>query len=320
MALTATLTGGLLDARAQTAAGPQSHARLTLRAAFEAAWARQPEAQALSVRRDAARAQAQAAQAWTPESPSLELSSKTDRLNRNLGTREYEAGVAIPLWLPGERGRSQALAEAEGRAAESRTTAAQLRVAATVREAWWSWHRARVEVEAAHGQLDSVRRIAADVAKRLKAGDLARADLHQADGAVAAAEAAVAQAESALTAARMHLGSLTAQPRLGAEGGAAADGEPEPPLAGTGGGDTDTHAELLALNDRAAVAEGAVALAAAQSRANPELTIAATRDRGAYGEPYHQTFTLGVRIPPGAAPRPDPRVASARVEAFELQA
>ncbi len=320
LAITALLTGGPLDARAQTAAVPSSHERLTLRAAFDAAWARQPEAQALSVRRDAARAQAQAAQAWMPESPSLDLSSKTDRLNRNLGTREYEAGVAIPLWLPGERGRSQALAEAEGRAVESRTTAAQLRVAATVREAWWSWQRARVELEAAQGQLDSVRRIAADVAKRMKAGDLARADQHQAEGAVAAAEAAVAQAESALTAARLHLGSLTAQPRLGAEGGAAADAEPEPPLAGTSAGDGDTHAELLALNDRAAVAEGAAALAAAQSRASPELTIAATRDRGAYGESYQQTFTVGVRIPFGSGPRHDARVASARAEALELQA
>ena len=320
LAITALLTGGLLDARAQTAALPPSLERLTLRAAFDAAWVRQPEAQALSVRREAARAQAQAAQAWTPESPSLELSSKSDRLNRNLGTREYEAGVAIPLWLPGERGRSQALAEAEGRAVESRTTAAQLRVAAAVREAWWSWQRARVEVEAAQGQLDSVRRIAADVAKRLKAGDLARADQHQAEGAVAAAEAAVAQVESALTAARMHLGSLIAQPRFGAEADAAADAEREPPLAGTGGGDADTHAELLALNDRAAVAEGAAALAAAQSRANPELTIAATRDRGAFGESYQQTFTVGVRIPFGAGPRHDTRVASARAEALELQA
>ena len=320
LAITALPTGGLLDARAQTAAVPSSHERLTLRAAFDAAWARQPEAQALSVRRDAARAQAQAAQAWSPESPSLELSAKTDRLNRNLGTREYEAGVAIPLWLPGERGRSQALAEAEGRAVESRTTAAQLRVAATVREAWWSWQRARVELEAAQGQLDSVRRIAADVAKRLKAGDLARADQHQADGAVAAAEAAVAQAESALTAARMHLGSLIAQPRVRVEAEAVADAEPEPPTAGTSGSGADTHAELLALNDRAAVAEGAAALAAAQSRANPELTIAATRDRGAYGESYQQTFTVGVRIPFGSGPRHDARAASARAEALELQA
>jgi cobalt-zinc-cadmium efflux system outer membrane protein len=40
-------------------------------------------------------------------------------------------------------------------------------VAATVREAWWTWQRARVELDAARGQLDNVQRIAADVGKRL---------------------------------------------------------------------------------------------------------------------------------------------------------
>ena len=153
-------TGPLIEAHAQTAAAPTVQDRPTLRAAFEAAWARQPEAQALTARRDAARAQQQAARSLTPEPVAMELSTKTDRLNRNLGTREYEIGVAIPWWLPGERGRSQALADAEGRAIESLTTAAQLRVAATVREAWWTWQRARVERDAARGQLDNVRRIA----------------------------------------------------------------------------------------------------------------------------------------------------------------
>jgi len=126
----------------------------------------------------------------------VEVSGKTDRLNRNVGAREYEAGLAIPLWLPGERGRSQALAQAEGRAVESRTTAAQLRVAAAVREAWWNWQRARADAATAQGQLDNAQRIAADVGKRLKAGDLAQADQHQADGAVAAVQATVAQAQA----------------------------------------------------------------------------------------------------------------------------
>ena len=49
-------------------------------------------------------------------------------------------------------------------------------------------------------------------------------------------------------------------------------------------------------------------------------TIAATRDRGAYGESYNQTFTVGVRIPFGAGPRHDARVTTARAEAVELQA
>ena len=167
LALAVALTGGLIEVHAQTVPAPTVQNQPTLREAFEAAWARQPEAQALAARRDAARAQAQAAQALTPEPVAMELSTKTDRLNRNLGTREYEVGVAIPLWLPGERGRSKALADAEGRAVESRTTAAQLRIAAAVREAWWSWQRARAELEAARGQLDNVRRIAADVGKRL---------------------------------------------------------------------------------------------------------------------------------------------------------
>jgi cobalt-zinc-cadmium efflux system outer membrane protein len=319
LALAAALTGGLIEAHAQTAATPTVQDRPTLRAAFEAAWARQPEAQALTARRDAARAQQQAARSLTPEPVAMELSTKTDRLNRNLGTREYEIGVAIPLWLPGERGRSQALADAEGRAIESRTTAAQLRVAATVREGWWTWQRARVELDAARGQLDNVRRIAADVGKRLKAGDLARADQHQADGAVAAAEAAVAQAEGSLTAAWQQLRPLVDMP------GAAApsqppSAEPEPSTMPSAADGLETHAELLSLKDRSAVADGVAALAATLSRASPELTIAATRDRGTYGESYQQTFTVGVRIPFGAGPRHDARVASARAEAVELQA
>ena len=325
LALTAALTGVLTDAQAQTAAPLLQQSRPTLREAFEAAWARQPEALALAARRDAARAQQQAVHAWTPEPVALELATKTDRLNRNFGTREYEVGVAIPLWLPGERGRSQALADAEGRAVESRANAAQLRVAATVREAWWSWQRARAELDGARGQLDNVLRIAADVGKRLKAGDLARADQHQADGAVAAAEAAVAQSQSALTAAQQQLRSITAMPGAAANNAAnsAADSpaaEAEPPPAAPSTGDTDSHAELLALQDQTAVAEGAAALAATQSRASPELTVAATRDRGVYGESYQQTLTVGVRIPFGAGPRHGARVASARADAVELQA
>ncbi len=298
-------------AASQTAAGS-----LSLRQVFDAVWARQPEAMALQARRDAARAQQSAATAWTPEPAALELSNKTDRLNRNQGARELEVGVAVPLWLPGERGRSAALAEAEGAAIESRATAAQLRIAATVREAWWQWQRARIEVNSARDQLDNTRRIAADVARRTKAGDLARADQHQADGAVASAEANMAQAEAAVAAARQHLRALAGTAPAPSEV-AGALAEPDPSAAAA---DLEAHAALQELKDRAAVAERTVALAAAQSRANPELMLATTRDRGAFGEAAQQTITLGVRIPFGGGPRHDARTANARAEATEIQA
>ncbi len=303
----------MVSAQAQT---PPPVPVRTLSQAFEAAWARQPEAAALPARRDAARAQQQSAEAWTPEPVAVELSSKTDRLNRNHGIREHEVGVAIPLWLPGERSRSKALAQAEGRAVESRTTAARLRVAASVREAWWNGQRARADADSARAQLDNAQRMAADVAKRLKAGDLARADQHQADGAVAAAEAALAQAQAGVIVARQHLRAITAAPDLDADA-SDASAEPDP---GAAAADLDTHGELLALKDRVVVAESSLALAATQSRANPELTIAATRDRSAFGDAWQQTFTVGVRIPFGAGPRHGARSAAARAEAVELQA
>ena len=287
--------------------------------AFEAAWARQPEAAALSARREAAQAQQQAAKSWTPEPVAMELSAKTDALSRNLGSREYVAGVAIPLWLPGERNRSQALAEAEGRAVESRTNAAQLRVAAAVRDAWWQAQRARADAVSARAQLENARRIAADVGKRLIAGDLARADQHQADGAVASAEAAVAQADAALVVAQQALRTLVAMPGLAFEADPTALGAEADPAAAVMT-DTDTHSDLLALKDRASVAEGTAALAATQSRANPELMIGTTRDRGASGDAWQQTVTVGVRIPFGAGPRHDARTAAARAEVIKLQA
>ncbi len=295
----------------EATAGPWS-----LRQAFEAAWSRQPEAMALQARRDAARAQQIAAKAWTPEPAALELSTKTDRLGNNQGAREVEVGIAVPLWLPGERDRSAALADAEGAAIESRANAAQLRVAAAVRDSWWQWQRARIEVGTARAQLDSNRLIATDVARRAKAGDLARADQHQAEGAVAGGEAAVAQAEAGLAAARQHLRALAgAEPALSGADDTLA--EPDPGAAAT---EIEAHAALQALKDRAAVAQRSVALTATQSRANPELMLATTRDRGARGEASQQTITLGIRIPFGAGPRFDARSANARAEAMEIQA
>lgn len=304
-------------AAGQVAGGTETAAgKLNLRQVFEAAWARQPEALALQARRDAVRAQQSAAKAWTPEPAALELSNKTDRLGNNQGAREVEIGVAVPLWLPGERGHSAALADAQGAAIESRAIAAQLRVAATVRDAWWQWQRARIEVGTARDQLENTRRIAADVARRAKAGDLARADQHQADGAVASAEASVAQAEAGLAAARQHLRALAGGTPVAFDAGdVGAEADP-----GTAAADIEAHAALQELKDRAAVAERTGALTATQSRANPELMLATTRDRGARGEASQQTITLAVRIPFGSGPRFDARRANARAEATEIQA
>ncbi|AMM26027.1 transporter [Variovorax sp. PAMC 28711] len=292
----------------------------TLKQAFDAAWSRQPEAIALALRRDAALAQQQAAQAWTPEPLALTLSNKTDRFQRDMGARELEVGVAIPLWLPGERARSGALADAETRGVESRALAAQLRTAGVLREAWWQRQRAQVELDVARDQLANARALAADVTRRMKAGDLARADQHQADGAVAAAESAEARGVAALAAASGQLRIASGGIATVAGGAASTTSEPEPSGAAATTLEPSMHPALAALQDRAAVAESAAALGTVRSRANPELTLATTRERDVRGERYDPSITLALRIPFGAGSRHAARTATAQAEATELQA
>lgn len=287
-----------------------------LKQMFNAAWARQPEAQSLEVRRDAATARRQSADSWTAEPPSLELSSKSDQLNKNQGIREYTAGIAIPLWLPGERARTGVLADAELRATASRALAAQLRTAASVREAYWLWQRARIENELAQARFANAQKLAVDVAKRVKAGDMARADQHQADGAAATAEAMLAESKSALAIATQRLRSLIGAIPNDSASGAAINMEPLP----TGSASLPAHHPAAnALLDRADVARRSAELAGTQTRANPELTLGTTRERSISGEPYQQSITLGIRIPFGSDSRNRTKVATARAEAIEAE-
>ncbi|MBU1351631.1 MAG: TolC family protein [Gammaproteobacteria bacterium] len=305
-------------ALASGAALPQTPARapaeqpLTLKALFEHAWARQPEAQSATLRREAAQAARNGASSWTAEPVALELSTKTDRPGSNQGNREYEVGVAMPLWLPGERARKAALGDAEMRAVDSRRVVAQLQLAGTVREAWWALQRAQTEHGLAQDRLLNARRLAADVARRVRAGDMARADQFQADGAVAQAEAALAEATGARD---------VAQAALVAWGGnrpLADAAEPEAEALPAAGLPAD-HPAVADWQDQAEVARRAADLAAVQTRANPELTVAATRAREQSGERYLQSLTVGVRVPLGGGDRSRAKELAARADALDAE-
>lgn len=283
----------------------------TLREVYEAAWERQPDARAAAARRQAAEAGRAAARRLTAEPGALEVQAKAGR--SGTGGREYEAAVAFPLWLPGERSRAFDLADAQIEAVDLRTRAARLNLAGAVRDAWWALQRTEAEVVAAGERLKSTQQLAADVARRVRAGDLARADQHQADSAVAQAEAAVAEAESARVSAE---GAISAIAWAGLARGAPAVSEPWPPATEAAG----QHPAVAEALHRALVARRTMELTATQRRANPELTLGAARETGAAGESSVQSLIVGIRIPFGGGPRHDARVAGAQAEALEAEA
>jgi cobalt-zinc-cadmium efflux system outer membrane protein len=307
------LSCGVLSAQAQSTSGAAPAGATSLKEVFETAWQRQPEARALLSHRDAAQAQARAADLLSPEAPSLEIHQRSDQRTGNNGARETEIGISFPLWLPGQRRASAGLAQAEISLVERQLFAAQLRLASSVREAWWGWQRAHVDVELARAQLANSRRLAADVVKRTQAGDLARSDQHQAEGVVAATEALVAQAQAVYAAAFAQLAALTGGfvPTESTRN-EAAESSPSP-------AQPNAHPLLAELEDRIVIAERTAHLISTQKRSNPELTVATTRDRGAFGERYGQSLRIGIRVPLGAGPRQDASIATAQAAAIEVQ-
>jgi len=316
-----TLSGLVFTAQARGAPAAQTSNALSLKDVFDTAWQRQPEAQAFQKRRDALQAQAKAASMLSPEPPSLEISQRSDWLTGNTGAREVGLGITVPIWLPGQRTASADLAQAERSWLERRLLAAQLRLASAVRDSWWGWLRARVDSELANEQLANAQSLAADVAKRTSAGDLAKSDQHQAEGAVAAAQAHAAQAQAASAAALAQVLALTGR-AAPSDLTVNAAGEPTPdPTPGTASSSSPSvgHPLLAELEDRITVAERTVQLISTQQRSNPELTVATSRERGAFGERYGQTVLVGVRVPLGEGPRHDARLATAHAEAIEVQ-
>lgn len=307
----------MLAAALLTAAIPghaQPSASLTpLRQGFETAWAKQPEQRGAALRRDAAAAGLRAAGRWTPETPALDLAARTDRWHRNDGTREYEAAVSVPLWSPGERARSQAVAQSQAIAAEALIGAAQWRVAAEVREAYWAQQRARIEHEVAQQRRASADGIARDVLRRVAAGDLARADAHQAQAAVAAADSALAEAAVAVAQTVHAWAALTGATPAG-EAPHDAPAEPLPAEAAAA-----AHPALQDLQAKVDVARRQQDLAGVQTRANPELSLGTTRERDARGERYAQSINVGVRIPLGRSSASDARLANASADLLEAQ-
>lgn len=282
---------------------------------FSAAWQRQPAAAALLERGRAAKAQQAAASALLAAPPSFEIAGRSDRYHQSQGAEQRDIGLVLPLWLPGERGASQALADAEGVSVERRAGALRLQLAALVREAWWAWQAAHNELVLAVERVAAAQRLRDDVALRYRAGDVSKADLNSAIGTLAWAQGQAAESEVALAQAHYRLQSLSGQPAVVSD--ALIQAEPLPDSAQTPPTAIDQHPQWLEMLAQVARAEAEVELALQQTRANPQLSVSTRREQGASSDPVEQSIALALRIPFGAGPRQDARVAIARADLLE---
>ncbi len=108
--------------------------------------------------------------------PSANLKYQTDAIGSDLGYREWEGGIDLPLWLPGQAdGYAQEAARTED-VSQAITDTIRLETAGRVRERLWAAAIARSEAEQAQDALNVANRLFEDVQRRVQAGELPRSD------------------------------------------------------------------------------------------------------------------------------------------------
>jgi len=284
--------------------GP-SDGSVSLRAALDAAWQRAVAARESDGQRRRAEADRAAAGAFWAAPPSLELNHRDDRLQSNAGKRETEIGVAVPLWLPGQKAARAGTADAAATQALAAEQVARLRLAGELREAAWQLAALQAEAAQADMQIQALKQLAGDVERRVRAGDLARADALAAQAELLAASALQSDVRQRVQAARTRwtlLTGLAAAPDVSVE---ALEGAPAPAA---------SHPELQLASQSTDLARKRVELMRHSRRDAPELTVGVRQDVPGRAEASQGSLVVGLRLPFGTDDRNRPLEAAALAE------
>jgi cobalt-zinc-cadmium efflux system outer membrane protein len=287
-------------------AGLHAQPAPSLREAADAAWSLTPQARSAQQRQAELDARGRAASSFLAGPPAVGLSHRTDRVGSNAGQRETEAELSAPLWWPGVRRATAAQVDADRSALDSQQQLARLKLAAEVRELAGEAALAQIDRELAARKAQEAQVLAADVSRRVKAGESARVDQLQAESALQQAAAAQSQAEATLARLQAQWRALTGLERI-----APLDEAPGQPA------DNPT---VAAAQGAVRAAEAKLQLTSADQRDPLEVGVGVTRERPAFGAGNERSMTLSVRIPLGSDGRNAAKLSAARAELDAAQA
>lgn len=277
---------------------------------MDAAWLRAVAARESEGQRRRIEADRTAAASLWAAPPSFELSYRDDRLQSNVGKREAELGVAVPLWLPGQQTARVATVDAADAQANAAEQAARWRLAGELMDAAWQIAALQAELAQADQQAELLQQLSQDTERRVRAGDLARVDALAAQAEHLAASAVQSDSRQRLQLARARwtlLTGLTAAPDVTVAPG---DGSVQPAAPST----VDLHPELQLARQSSALARQRLDLLRVSRREAPELSVGLRREMPGRAEASQGSLVLGLRVPFATSGRNRPLEVAALAE------
>lgn len=282
-----------------------SSAAVELRTALEAAWLRSVAAREAAGQRERAVAdRAITAVPWSAP-PAVEVGRREDRTSAT-GTTETDLGLAVPLWWPGQRAVLAQRTEAAVALATALERVQRLRLSGSLRELAWERAQLDAEVTLADARVSTLAALAEDVERRVRAGDLARADAMAARAEWLTAQAGRIDARRRLKAVQDRWALVTGltDRSISVPSPERLAQPPEVPI-----GHTHPEAALAEFNRE--WAEQSLKVARADKADAPEISISLRQESTTRQLAAPHSVAIGLRIPLGPASRNLPRLATA---------
>lgn len=243
--------------------------------------------------------------------PIFNLKYQSDALGSDDGYQEWEGGVEVPLWWPGQSNAQHAQATRTLELADALEVAKRLEIAGQVRDHLWQWALARGARNDAKLAYDSAIDLQSDVTRRVDAGELPEKDLILARQETLAREDELQRASKQLHQAKLRFlnySNLDVIPEPVAESPTQLDEVPE------------THPLLKLVVARTAQARAERDRVAMERHSGSSLWLGGKQSRAARGGGYDSAIGVELTVPLGSRSNAAPALADAEAQLTNAQA
>ena len=286
---------------------PESTA-LSLHEVVEKTYKRNPRIEVMQARIKHVDALDKSTQSLWSSDPAFSINHYNDVLMDGDGLQEWEVGMEMPLWLPGQKAARQKTTDHQRLLIDASEPALKLEIAGIVRELLWNIALTKNRMTVAEQEWGVVRKLEQDVKKRVELGDLAQSDL-------ILAEQESLSKEAAFRIARQEY--LHAQHRYGMITGLKVLPEHFEEIASDDTAITFDHPALKQSQEKVSYSVAKRDQVKLEKRGNPSVFVGTRHERGTSSEGFANAIGLSFNIPIGTAAYTTPKVTAAEVDLSE---
>ena len=282
---------------------------LSLREVVEKTYERNPQLDVIQARINHSAALSKSAEGLWSSDPSMNISHYNDELMDSDGLQEWEIGMQLPLWLPGQKVARQKTVKLQRAAINAYEPALKLEIAGIVRELLWHIALTKNRMTIAEQEWNIVLKLQQDVKKRVELGDLAQSDLILSQQESLSKEAAFRIARQEYVHAQHRYDMISGLNRLPANFEEVASDDLSI---------TADHPALNASREKTNFSSAQRDQIVLEKRGNPTLFLGTRHERGISSEEgFANAIGLSISIPLGLDTYTNPKLTAAEVDLSE---